>query len=964
MVDLVAGSVTTSEFCVELAKHPDAWTKNTQRQKKLKSQRDTQSVLLRSSKRSERQDTALGDILESEITDQAYLFPNCYRMALRLARVFDQKLGRVMLVRIKPHGRVYPHRPKGTYYNHHFRLHFCIDAGIPATLRHGRDARQLAAGEILSCDYAQTYELVNNSDGWMVYLVVDLRNDYSKIHLSPQQVSELLALGPLDFQLARLRRRFVRPKAPDQAHSGSGLNNFKRIRKNVDLSVLQSELHENGAMFLENASRQKMMAHHSRTQSVILRRAKPPEAGQNRADQQQVEEMPAAARFPATMKFARDFASSMQAELSRMLIVNLPAGASVSRHIDVGDYYDRRDRYHLVLQSNGGSALRSGNERVNFQQGELWWFQNKVVHEAHNRSAHDRVHLIFDLLPTHANDPIDNLGSIVRQIYRGNFQKKQVDNLPSRLVENAGPCYVALRSKGVLVGEAWSAAETHLAALQQGISTSKNKVERNKRANVDAIEIFLSVRSETVEFDHIVEERKWFSNVYRGVVGLEIWDRESGKAVGRVSPTTVCATNRSLKNSLVKQLEGIGLTLDQVGEEQLEIRILRGMQLIVPVSQNKPAAFLARGSRVVGIEEVTQGSVGELESLLSQYLLNSVEQSGRMKYLYYPSSGKEPEQRNNMIRQWMASLALCRIARYRDDKDALVKAGQNIEFNLSNFYRTEKGWGLIDDQGKVKLGAVALAALTISEHPQRASWSEQHESLLRTVELLWRRNGGFRTFYTPVHRNDNQNFYPGEALLLLASVYRETESDTLRTKFMKSMRYYRKWHLKHRNPAFVPWHTQAYFWMWEMTQDPELASWILEMNDWLLPIQQWLDAPSLEMRGRFYDPIRPFGIPHASSTGVYLEGLIDAYSLAKTLGDSSRANKYRTAVLRGLRSVMQLTYKDDCDMYYISKRDNVRGGVKTDVYNNAIRVDNVQHNLLAVLKINRRFEASDFEGIA
>jgi len=58
-----------------------------------------------------------------------------------------------------------------------------------------------------------------------------------------------------------------------------------------------------------------------------------------------------------------------------------------------------------------------------------------------------------------------------------------------------------------------------------------------------------------------------------------------------------------------------------------------------------------------------------------------------------------------------------------------------------------------------------------------------------------------------------------------------------------------------------------------------------EMNDWLLQMQQWEGLAYEDMKGRFFNPNKPFGPPHASSTAVYLEGLIDAYTLAKEVGD-------------------------------------------------------------------------------
>ncbi len=222
-------------------------------------------------------------------------------------------------------------------------------------------------------------------------------------------------------------------------------------------------------------------------------------------------------------------------------------------------------------------------------------------------------------------------------------------------------------------------------------------------------------------------------------------------------------------------------------------------------------------------------------------------------------------------------------------------------------------------------------------------------------------DGSFRTFLIPAGRNDNQNFYPGEALLAWATLLDEDDNPALAQKFDKSFNYYRKWHLENRNPAFVPWHRQAYYSAWKRTHRPELRDWIFEMNDWLLQMQSRSMIMYEDTLGRFYDPQRPqFGPPHASSTGVYLEGLIDAFALARSSGDVVRAAAYRRSIVLGLRDAMQLEFADDLDMFYIPDRISVRGGLRTAVYNNEIRVDNVQHVLMALQKILRTFGPEDY----
>ena len=73
------------------------------------------------------------------------------------------------------------------------------------------------------------------------------------------------------------------------------------------------------------------------------------------------------------------------------------------------------------------------------------------------------------------------------------------------------------------------------------------------------------------------------------------------------------------------------------------------------------------------------------------------------------------------------------------------------------------------------------------------------------VDHLWQPDGSFQTFYLPAGRTDNQNFYPGEALLLWAVTLEDEVDPELLERFMQSFGFYRAWHREAPNPAFVPW---------------------------------------------------------------------------------------------------------------------------------------------------------------
>jgi hypothetical protein len=346
---------------------------------------------------------------------------------------------------------------------------------------------------------------------------------------------------------------------------------------------------------------------------------------------------------------------------------------------------------------------------------------------------------------------------------------------------------------------------------------------------------------------------------------------------------------------------------------------------------------------------------------MATWLTTQLGDDGRMVYEYWPSRGEESDS-NNMIRQWMATLALTRVADVRSEVGLYDRVADNIDYNLDLSYTEVGGLGHIaDPDGDVKLGAIALAALAISRHPDRDRWATEEAALRSSVDELWNEDGSFTSFLVPDGRNDNQNFYPGEALLLWAATLEENPDDSLLARFMKSFEYYRQWHREQRNPAFIPWHTMAYEKVWRITDNEDLREFIFEMNDWLLALQQWDEAPTPDVAGRFYDPDHPeYGPPHASSDGVYLEGLIAAYRVADESGDVERSERYRVAIARTLRHLMQLQFADEIDMYYVSRRERVEGGLRTTEYDNRIRVDNVQHGLLGVLDVLETFSDGDF----
>ena len=247
------------------------------------------------------------------------------------------------------------------------------------------------------------------------------------------------------------------------------------------------------------------------------------------------------------------------------------------------------------------------------------------------------------------------------------------------------------------------------------------------------------------------------------------------------------------------------------------------------------------------------------------------------------------------------------------------------------------------------------------DQSERDLYSIRIERLHMLIKQLSQGNGSFRTFLYPKTRNDNQVFYSGEALLALAFILNQKRDEETIDWIRKSKKYYLNYyHSNNRNTAFIPWHTMAYWEMFNLTGDQSYRESIFELNDWLICLQDLGSETPMQIKGRFYlEALSQNGPPHASSTAVYVEGLSYAYNMAKSVGDDARSEAYLMAIRWGLRSLLQLQYRK-VNSYYLQKRGRVLGGLRTTLTNNIMRIDNTQHSIMASLAAQRFLSPEDY----
>ena len=175
---------------------------------------------------------------------------------------------------------------------------------------------------------------------------------------------------------------------------------FRMIKDGIDVNPFLDEIDSISDAWDLNTGRQDKIAVQREAQAIPLRGlVKSKINGRERRDVHESRYTNSSKRFVRARRFLQEFATEHYAEMGRAKIVRLMPGRRVYPHIDRGEYYRVRDRYHLILQSSAGSYMKCGDEEIRMREGELWWFDNNEMHEAYNDGDLERIHLIFDMLP-------------------------------------------------------------------------------------------------------------------------------------------------------------------------------------------------------------------------------------------------------------------------------------------------------------------------------------------------------------------------------------------------------------------------------------------------------------------------------------------------------------------------------------------------------------------------------------
>ena len=345
------------------------------------------------------------------------------------------------------------------------------------------------------------------------------------------------------------------------------------------------------------------------------------------------------------------------------------------------------------------------------------------------------------------------------------------------------------------------------------------------------------------------------------------------------------------------------------------------------------------------------------EDVLSSYELslkwfkNSMRSKGLFYYSYNPVKDSYSN-KNNAIRQLMASRLLAELS--QEDSSLLSMHKKNLEFIFKYWYKEEGDNGYIEYSDKSKLGAIGMALRTLVWSPYFSEYEKESKALAEAILSLMHSDGSFDPWYKEPSYEYNKDymltFYSGEAILALVEYYEKTKDSRILSAAILSQDFYIDRYVTHMKenyyPAYVPWHTQSLNKLYKITDDKKYANAIFVLNDELLKMQD-----KTNFVGRFYNPETPqYGTPHASSDGVYTEGLAYAYEVALLSGDTEHQKRYLDAIKIAVFNLRSLQYKGNAS-YSFEHPERIIGAFRIAENKVSTRVDCVQHTMDGYRKI-------------
>lgn len=428
-----------------------------------------------------------------------------------------------------------------------------------------------------------------------------------------------------------------------------------------------------------------------------------------------------------------------------------------------------------------------------------------------------------------------------------------------------------------------------------------------------------------------------------GIHGLVLIGTEVNQ---RICPTEFFTSDLVPAEALKRLAQNLRLSESQTSQVQL-LRF-RTVHWYEPRSGDNIVS-LERGLTRVPRDAVTRLGLDEAVARLAEYMHYRQLESGLFAYQYEPGRDAYSEN-DNLVRQVGATAAMATDARTSGGAASAAAADLAIRYHLQGLTQVPGAEGsafIATADGSNKLGVTALLCLAMLEHPDSDGYAETVEKLVNGMLWLQRPSGMFLTAFPPAFEVKSQDYFPGEALLALATYYQRRPSGRIMDAFDRAATFYRDFFQGAPSPAFVPWQVQSFAMMARQSGRKDFADYVFQMSDWLADRQ--LDAANCAWED-LWGGIAAYSDGRAGvATAAYLEGFAETLALARARNDVPRTERYEHVVRSAARFVLQLQFREQEAYFVCSPRDAV-GGIRTNPSLNLLRIDHCQHALVGLSK--------------
>jgi quercetin dioxygenase-like cupin family protein len=179
----LACNINMTPLMVQIQRQPDLWKADTYlRDYPQGPFEDVQTIFLRFPPASVTElERSQKDQHECVWMDGLLHLPAARSLIFSLMQTVEgERLGRVMMNKIRPGGRIFPHADTPAHADYWDRFHYVVK-GLPGVkFRCGEEEVNMTTGEVWWFQNAIEHEVVNNSADDRIHLIIDIRTQHLK----------------------------------------------------------------------------------------------------------------------------------------------------------------------------------------------------------------------------------------------------------------------------------------------------------------------------------------------------------------------------------------------------------------------------------------------------------------------------------------------------------------------------------------------------------------------------------------------------------------------------------------------------------------------------------------------------------------------------------------------------------------------------------------------------------------